>query len=299
MKRQSAWSLVLALLWGAAGACDRPPPPSSTPASAPATQPVARPSGPPQVLLAAARGEVEVRRAGRWTRVAPGSRLDRDDVIRTAASGAATVSMGEDIEVQLQASSEVSLQELTATASRVRLERGRLGASVTSDKVVLRVESSASSAVAEARRGRFAVFTDGKGLVAVTATAGEVKLRSSGGDALLGAGERALVVKDAAPQREAVPASVFLKVQWPEATTSARVVLLRGRADVGAAVAVNGQPAEVGPDGAFAVSVPVAKGRNDLEVVAVDLGGRAGTARGVVQVQRTAPGIEVERPIWK
>jgi hypothetical protein len=278
-------------------ACERRAPP-------PAPAPVARPATPAsapavQALLATARGEVEVKRGGRWTPLGAGGRLDRDDVIRTAAGATATVSMGEDIEVRLQGSSEVSLRELTATASRVRLERGRLGASVASDKVVLKVESSASSAVAEARRGRFAVFTDGKGLVAVTATAGEVKLRSSGGDAVLGAGERALVVKDEAPRREAVPASVFLKVKWPEAAPNAKQVVVRGRADVGAAVAINGQPAEVAPDGTFTATVAVARGRNDLEVVAVDLGGRSASARGAVQVQRTAPRIEVERPVWK
>jgi hypothetical protein len=249
-------------------------------------------------LLSAAKGEVEVKRGAAWQRLAAGSRLDRDDVIRTAGGSAATVSI-EDIEVQLQASTEVSLRELTATASRVRLERGRLGASVASDRVVLKVESSGSSAVAEARRGRFAVFTDGKGLVAVTATAGEVKLASSGGDALLGAGERAVVVKDAAPHREAVPASVFLKVKWPEVATNAKAVVVRGRADIGAAVAINGQPAEVGADGTFTATVAVARGPNDLEVVATDLGGRSAAARGVVQVQRSAPRIEVEKPVWK
>jgi hypothetical protein len=298
--RGAVFAALLTLV--ALAACTRQTarPTGATAAPAPASAPAAPASAPaPQAQLAAARGEVEVRRGGRWTQLGQGARLDKDDVIRTAPGATATVVMGEDIEVQLQASSEVSLRDLSATASRVRLERGRLGASVTSDRVVLKVESSASSAVAEARRGRFAVYTDGKGLVAVTASAGEVKLHSSGGDALLGAGERATVVKDAAPQREAVPASVFLKVKWPEAETGARTVVVRGRADVGSEVAVNGLPTEVAGDGTFTAAVTVGAGRTDLAVVATDLAGRSATARGAVVGKHTAPRIQVEKPVWR
>jgi hypothetical protein len=285
----------------AAASCSGPKPPSPVrdAAPAPATQAALPASQPAATVAREVTGSVEVRRGPAWVKLKPGERLEKDDAIRTAAGATATVAVGEDVEFQVQASSEVTLRELTATASRVRLERGRVGASVTGGKVVLRVESAHSSAVAEARRGKFAVFTDGKGLVAVAATAGEVRLSSSGGDALLAAGEQGRVLGDGAPRREPVPASVYLKVRWPEPVPGDKVLVVRGAADVGATVAVNGTPATVGADGTFTATVPAVQGRTKLSVTAVDLGGRAASASATVGALRKPPSVKVETPVWK
>jgi hypothetical protein len=296
--RAAVWLALAAL---AVPACSGPkrPLPAQDAAPVPATGGPAPASQPATAVAKEVAGGVEVRRGPAWVKLKPGERLEKDDAIRTAVGATATVSVGDDVEFQVQASSEVTLRELTATASKVRLERGRVGASVTGGKVVLRVESAHSSAVAEARRGKFAVFTDGKGLVAVAATAGEVRLSSSGGDALLAAGEQGRVVGDEAPKREPVPASVYLKVRWPEPAPGDKVLVVRGAADVGAVVAVNGAPATVGSDGTFAASVPAAHGRTRLSVTAVDLGGRSASASATVGVVRKPPSVQVEKPVWK
>ena len=292
--------LALAALALLAGCGGKKPAPARDAAPAPATQAAVPASQPAAATIAkGVEGSVEVRRGSAWVPLKPGERLEKDDAIRTAAGATATVAVGDDVEFQVQASSEVTLRELTATASRVRLERGRVGASVTGGKVVLRVESARSTAVAEARRGRFAVFTDGQGLVAVAATAGEVRLSSSGGDALLGAGEQGRVLGDGAPSREPVPPSVYLKVRWPEPAPGEKVFVVRGAADIGAAVAVNGRPATVGPDGSFSASVPAGKGRTRLNVTAVDLGGRSASASAMVGVTSRPPSVQVEKPVWK
>jgi hypothetical protein len=305
MRPRGALGAVLGL-WALAGAsgCGTHEPARRPPVASPDAAP-SHPTTPPEPAEAVhaavknAAGTVELGRSGSFTPLGPGSRLDKDDVIRTGPGASATVVMGEDIEIQLLAGSQVTLRELTATAARVRLENGRLGASVASQRTVLRIESASSSAVAEARRGRLAVFTDGRGLVAVTATAGEVKLTSSGGDTVIGAGERALVVRDAAPERSKVPASVFLKIKWPEATTAEYAVVVRGKAEVGSVVTVNGATAVVLPDGTFSARVPVTKGENPLQVMATDLAGRTASDKGSVTVVRTGPQIKVGDPIWK
>jgi hypothetical protein len=278
-------------------ACSGPKrPPQADAAPAPATQAAA--SQPAPTTAREVTGTVEVRRAQGWVPLKAGEQLGKDDAIRTAPGSVATVAVGDDIEFQVQASSEVTLRDLTATASRVRLERGRVGASVTG-KVVLRVESAHSTAVAEARRGKFAVYTDGKGLVAVAATAGEVRLSSSGGDALLAAGEQGRVVGDGAPTREPVPASVYLKVRWPEPAPGEKVLVVRGAAEVGAVVDVNGTPAPVGADGTFTASVPAGGARTKLHVTAVDLGGRSAHASATVGAVSRPPSVKVEKPEWK
>jgi hypothetical protein len=294
MSRLPFAAAALAVL--AAGCGGKRPLPAVDAAPA-GSQPVA--VAPPAATLAKeVTGSVEVRRGQSWVPLKAGERLEKDDAVRTAASAVVTVAVGDDVEFQVQASSEVTLRELTATASRVRLERGRVGASVTG-KVVLRVESAHSTAVAEARRGKFAVFTDGKGLVAVAATAGEVRLSSSGGDALLAAGEQGRVVGDGAPSREPVPASVYLKVKWPEPPPGAKVLVVRGAADIGATVDINGAPATVGADGTFTASVPAAGPRTKLNVTAVDLGGRSARASATVGAVPRPPTVKVEKPEWK
>jgi len=174
-----------------------------------------------------------------------------------------------------------------------------MGANVTGDKTVLRVESSHSNAVAETRKGKFAVFTDGNGLVAVAATAGEVRLTSPGGDAVLAAGERGQVIGDKAPIREPIPSSVFLKVRWPEPAPTDRVMIVQGRAEVGTQVMVNGVPAKMSADGSFAASMPTPPHPTRVQVTAVDLAGRTASASAVVGSVRRPPRVQVEQPEWR
>jgi hypothetical protein len=116
---------------------------------------------------------------------------------------------------------------------------------------------------------------------------------------LLAAGEMGRVLGNAAPSREPVPASVYLKVRWPEPAPGDKVLVVRGAAEVGATVAVNGAPATVGADGTFTASVPAAQGRQKLNVTAVDLGGRSASASATVGADRRPPSMKVETPVWK
>ena len=69
-------------------------------------------------------------------------------------------------------------------------------------------------------------------------------------------------------------------------STRAAALAVAGRAtdNVGvAALSVNGRPVAVGPDGSFSVPVALARGTNDIAVVATDAAGLTATARVAVQ----------------
>lgn len=200
--------------------------------------------------------------------------------------------------IELRERTELSVRQLLANRARFRLQRGRIGATPGGTSVA--IESSGSSAVAEATTGSFAVFNDGRGLVAVVADAGEVKLTTSGGDTMLAAGQGARVVSDSAPVPEAVPRSVLLKVAWPEEkVTRALNLTLHGEADPGAVVAVNGVKTRIEADGHFETEVPLAPGTNHVSITTTDRFGRTASAEETVRVERRAPPLKAEHEGWQ
>ena len=287
MKARSIWGdAMLASAGGCRCGADRP-------ARVEAGDPSAAEVASDAVVLVGARGAVETRRRGGWSAAAVGERLAADDAVR-ARAGSATVAIGAGAQVTLEPSSEVSLGAFSGDRARLRLQRGRLRASVRGD-LTLEVESAGSSALAAAERGAFAIFNDGHGHVAVATRAGEVRLTSRGGAVTLGAGERASVGADAAPARREVPESVYLKVSWPEEKTTRRTeVRVAGEAAPSARVEVNGELVAVAADGSFEARVELADGDNRLEVRATDLHDRTAVQASSVVVRRRAPAVEAE-----
>src|SRR5712664_4583259 len=186
-------ALLAFLVHAGCGSCggrpEKPAPTASLPA--PAYAPMASPV---VVELSQTQGDVQVRRGPSqpWGPAQLPLSLGFDDSVRTGVGGAATLKVGRDGSIEVRERTEVSVRQLLADRARFRLERGRIGA--TPGHTAVAIETSGSSAVAQASTGSFAVFNDGKGLVAVVAEAGEVKLTTGGGDAVLAAGEGARVV---------------------------------------------------------------------------------------------------------
>jgi hypothetical protein len=303
MSRAPARAAAAALLalagCGSCASCGEKPVPVSAP-PAPAAQATTPAPGQLAVRLSAAQGDVQVRHGvgGAFSPVQLPLPLGLDDSIRTAVGGSATLKVGTDGSIEVRERTEVSVRQLLADRVRFRLERGRIGA--TPGHTSVAVESSGSNAVAEASTGSFAVFNDGKGLVAVVADSGEVKLTSGGGDTLLAAGEAARVLGDAAPVREAVPRSVLLKVAWPEEkVTRVASVTLRGEADPGAAVSVNGKETLVAADGRFEAEVPLAPGANRVSVTTMDRFGRTAGAEETLHVDREPPPVKAQHEGWQ
>jgi len=303
MSRFAAAALVIAASCESCGSCaQKPAPPPPAPVPAPV---VVAPPKPPEavtVQLSAATGEVQIRHGAgaNWQPTSVPLPLGLDDAVRTSVGGAATLKIGRDGSIEVRERTEVSVRQLLANRARFRLERGRIGASPGKGDVSVAVESSGSSAVAEASTGSFAVFNDGKGLVAVVAEAGEVKLTSAGGDTVLAAGQGARVVGAAAPVQEAVPRSVLLKVAWPaEKVTRQATVTLRGEADPGALVSINGREMPVGEDGKFETEVPLEPGANRIAVRSFDRFGREAGDEETLRVDRRPPPVRAKSEGWQ
>ena len=296
--RASLAALVAAAGCGSCAFCGEKPKVEKL-APAPAVQAPVAPD-PVAVVLSAAQGDVQVRHGaqGLWSAVQVPLPLGLDDSVRTAVGSGATLKVGRDGSIEVRERTEVSVRQLLADRARFRLERGRIGA--TPGHTAVAIETSGSSAVAQASTGSFAVFNDGKGLVAVVAEAGEVKLTTGGGDAVLAAGEGARVVGAAAPMREAVPRSVLLKVAWPEQKeTRESTLTLRGEADPGAMVSVNGRQAQVGADGRFEADVLLAPGINRVSVTSTDRFGRTAGEEEALRVDRRPPPLKAQPEGWR
>lgn len=237
---------------------------------------------------------VETRVGDEWREVQSGDRFPRDTVIRTGEGATVTLIMADDTTVVLKQNTELSIEELTAELARVKLARGRIGADV-SGKVTLQVAAEGTTAVAETRRGKFSLFSNGRGIVVVASERGSVKLKTSGGDWLLEAGNQAVIRKDDAPIPSAIPEEVLLNVVWPDAkVTRDKKITITGRVAPGTVVRINGTPAVLNPDGTFTSSVALRRGRNPLEVEAVDMLGRKVTLEDSVLVRRTGPTVSSE-----
>jgi hypothetical protein len=250
--------------------------------------------------LSVVQGQVEVRHGGVWQPAQLPQPMGLDDAVRTPVGGAATLKIGRDGFIDVRERTEVSVRQLLSRSVRFRLERGRIGTTPGKGEVAVSIESSGSSAVAEASSGSFAVYNDGKGLVAVVAEAGEVKLTSSGGDTVLAAGQGARVRDDSPPVPEAVPRSVLLKVAWPaERVTRVGSLTLRGEADPGALVSVNGRDFAVGANGKFETEVPLAPGTNKIAVRSVDRFGRVADDSDTLRVDRRPPPVTAKTEGWQ
>ena len=252
-----------------------------------------------EVEVIGVTGPAERRRAGRWEPATVGDRLGPDDAIRTNEGGRALLGAGPSIKVQVESESEVSVPVISRHVAQVRLEKGRIGADVDDEDRALEVHSAGSTAVARAKKGRFSLFNDGKGLVAVATQRGEVALRSVKGERLVPEGSQARVVADGLPRVDKIPSSVFLKVAWPKhRRTRRQETEIRGKVDPGTRVRINETVAAVQADGTFSAKVPLEGGKNKIRVAATDLLGRqASEATTLIRPRRRRLPVEAPRRI--
>ena len=268
------------------------PAPNPSPPAVPTPPPV-EPEPGPTIALLSTKGNVQTLRNGTWDTASVGQ-LERDDAIRTDGQGSATVAIGGS-QLVLEQDSQVTVQASSDKVADLQLEKGRVTADLVDEDVTLRIRAAGSDAVAEAKKGSFSVFNDGRGLVAVASRTGEVKLSSSGGDVVLAAGEQGQVVGPGQPEKKKLRKAILLSVVWPgKSRTRAQKTTIRGKSEVGSVVTVNGQVVPVSTDGEFSASVPLAKGRNPISVTARDLLGREKTR--TKKIDRTSPAIDRTPP---
>jgi hypothetical protein len=213
----------------------------------------------------------------------PGSAVPVGSRIRTGEDGRAVLGIGGQSRVTVAPRSDLVIQGVAKDGVDLRLEGGRLQATVFPEDGALRVAAREQRLLALSADFEVGVVGD---LVQVRTDRGEVSV--SGADVEhLAAGTEASFV-DRRGTIGPVPTELLLDVPWPSGAptrdATARVI---GVTAPGARLRIRGRfPGEVavvaGADGRFEATVPLVEGPNDVEVLAFDALGRERRVDGVV-----------------
>jgi len=218
-------------------------------------------------------GVVERHAGDTWVAVKAGDYLATNDQIRTATGGSAELELGGEALVTIAERSELTLREISATVSAVRLGGGRVAARATRTSPRIRIATRSGEASAEAIEGTFAAISSGGDDLTIASTTGTVTLEAQGRRVDLAAGKRSTVHPGLGPTAPApIPGSLFLKVK-PVAGGD-RTTIVRGETVAGAVVSINGVRTAPDPRGRFDVSVGATEGANVIIVQVEDASGR-------------------------
>jgi hypothetical protein len=297
---------------GAAGPNARGP----TTAAVPAVLPGADETNVFEVM--SATGKVEAQRGDGWAPIRQGDKLTRSDTVRTAAASGAVLRLGAETEIELRAGVEIRLDSWNAgavplgdsgappgstaqaTGSAQPARQGGASVDLRRGKVLARVGSAGSLSInARDTRttsegpARFVVLADEKGRVAVATLSGTTRFAAGGKSVTLPAGTASASQGGAPPDDpEHISEEVFLNVVWPTVDRKGEHAEIKGRATPSSVVTVRApsgvETANVGANGQFSVTVPVAIGKTPVEVEAEDLAGHTKQAATTLN-RRPAP----------
>jgi hypothetical protein len=274
-----------------------PPPPEQVIAPAP------EPERKIDVRIASLEGNVEVRRLdGRWGPAQIGDALVGTNAVRTLDGAQAVLEGGEAWQVRMEAGTEVAVDALTESISRILLANGMATATVRGGaKHAFEVRAAGSDAVAKTSDGTFAISNNGEGTVAVGTREGEVELSGSGKVVIVRSGQQSVVHPGKTPtEPTAVPSTLLLKVKWPEKSLlTRRKLLVTGQTQPGAHVVVAGHVVRASRDGRFTQTVRLSEGNNQIDVQAVTVGGARARSDADLQVDTRDPTIGIDRDLWK
>jgi hypothetical protein len=274
------WALVALVLGAAGGAylfllgsAPGRPPPAVEPPLPPPPEPV-------RLVLGNVDGAVELERGGVRRPAVPGDELRASDAIVTAPGAAVTLESGS-YQVSLDEAARFGVEEITAELSRFRLESGLVSARVSEDPGRAFEISAAQDAVARTTGGDLSVASSGQ-VVQVAVRRGGARVTAAGRAVEVGAGQQTTSVAGAAPTAPTpLPASLLLKVAWPEErTTNRRRIVVTGRTEPGAIVVLGDARVDVQPDGRFTHVVVLREGEQSLTARAHSAAGLAAEERG-------------------
>jgi hypothetical protein len=270
------------------------------------TAAVAPPPPPPakdqELRIADLSGNVQIRRPGaEWTAATKGQPLQTSDAVRTADGSVAVLVSGEAYEVKMEPGTEVSVDQLTHSISRLLLQSGMASAKVTGrDKHTFEVKAAGSDATARTQQGTFSISNNGAGTVAVGTQEGEVQFLGSGKVVIVRAGQESIVRPGQAPSDPTpIPTSLLLKVQWPAvAELNKRRFVLTGQAEPGSHLQIMGKTVRVDANGHFSKELQFTEGKNPVTIENRSVGGPAREEKRDVYVDTTPPKVGVDPDIW-
>lgn len=274
-----------------------PPAPLVVPAAAPA---VIRPM---ELELTEVTGTVEVKEGdGTWRKASVGMALRRHDKVRTDDGSYAVLIGGEAVEFRMEPGTEVSVELLTASISRLLLANGMATAVVRPGKRhTFEVKAAQSDAVATLHEsGAFTMSNNGQGTVAVGTREGEVTLLGQGKVVIVRAGQQSIIRPGQAPSEPAaIPTSLLLKVDWPsERTRREKDLVVRGQTTPGSRVQVNDVRVLADADGRFERKVKLREGSNTVDVRAVGVGRVEQREKVELIVDTRPPSLKTDPNLW-
>jgi hypothetical protein len=279
-----------------------PLPPAPPPALAPPPIEAKVPDEPvQQMALSEVTGAVEVRRnGGAWEVAKPGVPLHSSDAVRTKdGSYAVLIIGGEAVEVQMDPGTEVSVQQLTSSLSRIKLESGMATAIVRPGKRhTLEVKAAGSDAVAKTSEGTFTMSNNGAGTVAVGTREGEVSFLGNGKVVIVRAGQQSVIRPGGAGPSEPtqIPSSLLRKVQWPSGRQKKREITVQGEAEPGSRLELAGESFSPTQDGKFTRTVALKEGENEVKLKVSSVGGNREEASQKFLVDTQPPKLKVKMP---
>lgn len=275
-----------------------PPPPEPVVVAAPAEK------KPLELEITEVSGTVEVLGTnGDWHAAKVGTALRRNEKVRTQDGSYAMLIGGEAVEVRMDPGTEISVEELTDSVSRILLDNGMATAVVRpGQRHTFEVRATNADAVATLdKAGAFTMSNNGKGTVAVGTREGEVTLLGKGKVVIVRAGQQAVIRPGQAPSEPApVPSSLLLKVDWPvDRTRRERELVVRGQTDPGSRVEVDGVTVTPDAQGHFERKVALREGHNTVDVRAVGVGRIEQRDRQELVVDTTPPPLKTDtQDIW-
>jgi FecR protein len=248
-----------------------------------------------EAIVESVVGSVQRSAGGGWASIAVGDRLRESDLVRTGRGAHTDLRIDDKSRLTIQEASQVTIRELTDRVHRFKLTRGRVAVDYKPDgKRVLRIESERGDAVAETAEARFSVLSTGTAL-AIATESGSVELTSENRAVLVAAGQQAIAQAGAGPtDAAAIPTDVLLKVANAAASGTSLCADIEGNAEPGAEVLVNGEPAEVDPQGRFSMRVPRTRARKLVRVAM-----RMASGRERVEEVPCTPEIDEMSIRWK
>jgi hypothetical protein len=250
--------------------------------------PAPQEQGPASVLRIA--GDVRVQRHGsdEWVVLSMGDVIRAGDRVRTSGDGQLDLSL-DATRIRLHEESEVLLDAVDPSSVRIKVT-GSGEAEVPGGGPTVAFE--AGEAVASTDGGQLTLAFDGKNVVAGAVLGGATF--TQGGKTVTLKGGEFVVTRAEGPSRPAkIPKKVSLEVGWPEATeTNQAQVRLSGRASAYARVFVAGRRVETGPNGQFTATVPLKRGKQTVQISAVDPFGRRAVRSQAFVMDPDAPRIK-------
>ncbi len=245
------------------------------------------------------QGDVRhLRSDGEGATAQAGETLEEGDRIVSGDGGSAVLGLGADTRVSVDARSSVKVMGVTDEGVRLELEGGKVKATVRPGSGRVGVVSDGREVTAT--DAEFTAVRDGEGNLAVSTERGRVELTGVSGVAELKEGDDLVApAGGGSPLRAPASDALLLQVAFPApGRTREQEVTVEGSTQPGATVTVKGgaRPvsARAGKDGRFVAKVPLAEGKNALEVEATSLLGRsAEVARAELVRDTTVPQVGV------